>query len=231
MRSVSPAEASEGSVGLDLDDQLVEVGGLLDPDGLDRESHPTDRREDGIDRDDADGAGALVLVGRHVAAAPLDGEVHGDVALGVEGGDVLAWAQHLDVSTQLQVASRSGACALLVEADGHRLVAVDLEQEVLQVQDDVGDILLDARQGRELVEGLIEPHLSDGSTRDRRKKRPPQRVAERVAEAGVERSDRELLAVVLFFADCFDGGSLDDEHAYVAPRQMVRRFGLGRFVT
>jgi hypothetical protein len=34
-----------------------------------------------------------------------------------------------------------------------------------------------------------------------------------VPEARVERSDREPLAVVLFFTDGFDGGALDDEHA------------------
>ena len=48
---------------------------------------------------------------------------------------------------------------------------------------------------------------------DRRQQGAAQRVAQRVAEAGVERSDGEPLAVVLFFTDGFDGGSLDDEHA------------------
>jgi hypothetical protein len=45
-----------------------------------------------------------------------------------------------------------------------------------------------------------------------------------MAEPGVERADRELLAVPLFFSDCFNGGALDDEYAWVAPRQVVRGF-------
>jgi hypothetical protein len=33
-----------------------------------------------------------------------------------------------------------------------------------------------------------------------------------VTEAGVERTNSELLTVVLLFADGFDGGALDNEH-------------------
>jgi hypothetical protein len=43
-----------------------------------------------------------------------------------------------------------------VEAKGHRLVAVHPQDEVLQVQDDVGDVLGDALDGVELVEGVVE---------------------------------------------------------------------------
>jgi hypothetical protein len=39
-----------------------------------------------------------------------------------------------------------------------------------------------------------------------------QRIAERVAEAGLERADGELLAVVLLLADCLDRGALNDQH-------------------
>src|ERR1019366_6957058 len=94
-----------------------------------------------------------------------------------------------------------------------RLVAVHAEQQVLQVHDEVGHILLHARQGRELVEGLVEADLGDGSPGDGREQGATERVAQGVAEARVERADGEPLAVVLFFTDGFDGGSLDDEHA------------------
>ena len=70
------------AVGLDVEHEAVEVGGLLDAGGLDRERHPADRREDGVDRDDADGGRGLVAVGRDVAPAPLDREVDGQAALG-----------------------------------------------------------------------------------------------------------------------------------------------------
>ena len=225
------------AVGLDVEHQAVEVGGLLHPDRLDGEGHPAHRREDGVDRDDADGGGPLVLVGREVAPAPLDGEVDGQPALAVERGDVLVGVEHLDVRGDLQVAGGGIARPPLVEADGHRLLAVHPEQDVLQVQDEVGDVLLDPGEGGELVEGVVEADLGDGGPGDRRQQGAPERVPEGVPEARVERPDGEPLAVVLLFADGFDGGSLDDEHAdqgssavWCAVSVVVVRIGFGRVV-
>src|SRR5687767_14478182 len=44
----------DGAVGLDVEDEPVVVGRLLDPRGLDRERHPPHRREDRVDGDDPD---------------------------------------------------------------------------------------------------------------------------------------------------------------------------------
>jgi hypothetical protein len=85
------------------------------------------------------------------------------------------------------------------------------EDEVLEVEDDVGDVLGDALDGVELVEGVVEPELGDGPARDRGEQGTAQRVAERVAESGLQRGDCEPLAVVLGLADRLDGGALDDE--------------------
>ena len=49
------------------------------------------------------------------------------------------------------------------------------------------------------------PGIDDSRVRRRR-------VAERVAEAGLERADGEPLAVALGLAEGLDGGALDDEH-------------------
>ena len=86
------------------------------------------------------------------------------------------------------------------------------EHDVLQVQDDVGDVLGDACDGVELVEGVIEADLGDGGAGDRRKQGAAEGVAECVAEAGLERADGEPLAVGLFLVDGLDGGALNDEH-------------------
>ena len=51
----------DGAVGLDVEDEAVVVGGLLDAGGLDREGHPADRREDRVDRDHADGRRCALL--------------------------------------------------------------------------------------------------------------------------------------------------------------------------
>ena len=92
------------TVGLDLDDEAVVVGRLLDAGRLDLERHPADRAEDRVDRDDADRAVLVFAVARQVAAALLDGEVDRQAALGVERGDVQVRAEDLDVGRALDVA-------------------------------------------------------------------------------------------------------------------------------
>src|SRR6202034_4359468 len=76
---------------------------------------------------------------------------------------------------------------------------------VLEVQDDVGDVLLDPGQRGELVQRLVETELGHGAAGNGGEQGAPQRVAERGAEARVERADGETLAVVLLFVDDLDG--------------------------
>ena len=72
----------------------------------------------------------------------------------------------------------------------------DPQDDVLQVQDDVGHIVLDAGERRELVQGVVEADLGHRGAGNGRKKRAPERVAERVAEAGLERAHRETLTAL-----------------------------------
>ena len=116
-------------------------------------------------------------------------------------------------SMSAAVTSVLGPGALHVEAQLHRLVGVHDEDEVLEVEQDVGGVLGDALDGGELVELGVEPDVGDGGTGDGRQQGAPQRVAERVAEAGLERADGELLAVAFLLADGLDRGALDDEQS------------------
>ena len=70
-------------------------------------------------------------------------------------------------------------------------VGVHAADDALEVQDDVGDVLLDARDRRELVRDALDAHARDGGAGERGQQHAAQRVAERVAEAAVERLDRE----------------------------------------
>ena len=120
--------------------------------------------------------------------------------------------EDLDVARDLKVSGSHVSRTLLVKADHDGLVARHSQQEVLEVQDDVGDVFLDSLNGVELVQGIVEAQLGDSRAGDRREQRAPQRVAEGVAEAGVKGSDGKLLTVPLLLVDGLDGRTLDDEH-------------------
>ena len=66
------------------------------------------------------------------------------------------------------------------------------EAHLLQVQHDVGDVLAHARDRRELVQHAVDPDRGDRRALQRRQQHAPQRVAERGAEAALERLADEL---------------------------------------
>ncbi len=129
--------------------------------------------------------------------------------------DVQIGVEDLDVGGCLDVAHAHLRRAALVEPQRHRLVGRAAQHEVLQVQDDVGDVLLHTLDDVELVQGVVEANLGDRGAGNRRQQRAAQAVAERVPEAGLERGDREALDVAVGLAG-LDLGTLDDEHG--APR-------------
>ena len=203
----------DGAVGLDVEDQAVEVGRLLDPDRLDVEGHPAHRREDRVDRDDPDGRRALVAVGRDVAPAPLDRDVEGQAALGVQGGDVQVGVEHLDVGAwsagrppwrrrgrACRSAGSTGSSPCTRTSRSFRFKMMSVTSSFTP-----GRVVNSCRASSKRTWVTAAP--GDG-----REQGAAEGVAERVAEAGVERADGEPLAVVLLLVDGLDGRALDDEH-------------------
>ncbi|RXS64585.1 hypothetical protein EST92_30650 [Streptomyces sp. TM32] len=62
---------------------------------------------------------------------------------------------------------------------------------VLDVEDQVGDVLLDARHSGELVQDAVDSDAGDSSAGDRRQERAAQGVTQGVAEARLQRLDHE----------------------------------------
>ena len=144
------ATASRGThrrLGLDVDDEPVEVGALLDAGRLDLVGDLEHRRVDRVDRDAADLlARLLVLDGGDVAATALDGELDLELALAVERGEVQVGVVHLDTGRRRDVGGGDDAGALLAQVHDDRLVVLGGDDELLDVQDEVGDVFLDARR-------------------------------------------------------------------------------------
>src|SRR5207253_2177875 len=86
---------------------------------------------------------ALVALGRHVAAAALDVELHPQVALVGDGGDVEVAVDDLDVARGLDVGGVDLGRAANVEDQRDGVLGEALEVQLLQVEDDLGHVLLD----------------------------------------------------------------------------------------
>ena len=194
---VRPADAmaSRGRdrrLGLDVNDEAVEVGALTGTSCLDAVGHLEHGRVDRVDRNLA-GLGVLVAVlgGRHVAAATLDGEFELELGLVVERRDDELGVVDLDTGRSRDVGGGDLAGTLLAQVRGDGLVVLARDDEVLDVQDDLGDIFLDTGNGAELVQHAVDADAGDSSAGDRGEQGAAQRVAEGVTEAGLERLDDE----------------------------------------
>src|SRR5688572_23988212 len=199
-------------LGLDVDHQLVEVGPLLDSGGLDLVGHLQHRAVDRVDRHPADlVVGALVLDGGDVAAATLDDQLHLQLALVGQRGDLEVGVVHLDTGGRRDVGGGDVTGTRLAQVHRDGLVVLGGDDEALEVEDDLGDVLLDALDGRELVEDGVDLDARDRGTGDRREEGTTQRVAERVTETGLEGLDDETRAELVdrLFRQ---GGALCDEH-------------------
>lgn len=89
------------------------------------------------------------------------------------------------------VSSGDQAGTLLAQVHHDRLVVLRGDDQLLDVEDEVGHVLLDARHGGELVQDTVDTDAGDSGTRDRGEERAAQGVAERVAEARLQRLDDE----------------------------------------
>jgi hypothetical protein len=195
---------ADGRLGLDVQDESVEVGALLDSGGFHLVGDAHHRRVDGVDRNPSDLlAGLLVLGGGDVAATALDGHLHLQLALAVERRDVQIGVVHLDTSRRRDVRRGDRTRALLAQVHHHGLVVLGGDDQLLEVQDDVGDVFPDPGDRGELVQHALDPNRRDRRAGDGGQQGPPNRVADRVAEAWLQRFDRELRPVVadLFFAE------------------------------
>src|SRR6185437_14691468 len=203
-------------LGLNIEDQLVEVGALLDTGRLHLVGDLENRRVDGIDRDTADfGTRRLVLHGGHVATAALDDELDLELALVVQRRDVHLGVVYRHAGRRDDVTRGDLTGPLLAQVHGDGLVLLGRHDETLEVQDDVGDVFLDAGDGGEFVQHTVDANAGDRCAGNRRQQRTPKRIAKGVTESGLQRLDDELGAVLgLDFFGQY--GSLRDQHVFLS---------------
>src|SRR6201996_6725199 len=189
-RRLQGVAGGDRTLGLDVQDQLVEVGALLDTGGVHLVGDLEHRRVDGIDWDTADfSTGGTVLHRWHVTTTALDDELDLELALVVQRRDVHAGVVHRDTRGRHDVTRGDLTRALLAQVHGDRLVLLGRYDQTLEVQDDVGDILFDAGHGGELVQHAVDANAGDGRAGNRRQQRAPQRIAKGVTKSRLQRFD------------------------------------------
>ncbi len=142
----------DGAVRPDLQGQFIVVGHVANTGVLHRVVDLDDRGIDGIYRDNAnDGLRGLVPVGGHIAPALAQGQFHVQGGVGAQGGDEQIRVEDLHLAVRLDVPG--GDFALAAGLDIHPLgaVAVQLGDDLFDVEDDLRYVFLHAGDGAELV--------------------------------------------------------------------------------
>ena len=114
------------------------------------------------------------------------------MALVGDGGDVEVAVDDLDVAGGLDVGGVHLGRPADVEGQRDRVLGEALQVQVLEVEDDLGHVLLDVRDRGELVGHAVDLDRGDRRPPQRGEQHPPQGVAEGGAETGLERLDLEL---------------------------------------
>ncbi len=181
----------------DLDRELVVVGDLTQTSSLDKVIHLAHRRVDAIDGDKAQPEIAIeVLISGDVAAATLQPHLHIDLAALGDGADIHVVVEDLDIAIGFDHARGHNASGIRTQVQRLRPLAVQLEGNLLQIEDDVRRVLNDTRDGLELVQHAFDANGGDGSAFDRRKQGATKRIADGRTEAALKRLRRELTVLV-----------------------------------
>ena len=94
---------------------------------------------------------------------------------------------HFDVARNRDVAGLDFAGAGCGKLEALRPLALHAQRDLLHVEDDISHVLANTRQRREFMKHVLDLDRGDGSTLKRRQQHAAQRVAERQAEATLER--------------------------------------------
>ena len=138
---------------------------------------------------------ALVALGRDVALATLDVELHAQVALRRQRADVEVGVDDLHVGRRLDVRRAHLGRPLDVEQQRDGVLGEALQAQVLEVEDHLGHVLLDVRDRRELVGDAVDLDRRHRGAPQRRQQHAAKRVAERGPKPRVQGLDVELPVV------------------------------------
>ena len=202
-----------------LDGQLVVVDGLANTGALDIIIHLEHGGVNAINGKSVDvillDDGLLVALSGHIAATLIEGQLHDELAALAQGCDVPLRVQDLNIIALLDVIGGDLTGANCLNTHCLRTVGVQLCSDTLQVQDNLGNVFLDALNGGELVNHAVDLDAGHGDTGQRGKKHTTQAVAQCDAKATLQRLCHELAVAAVGRQACrFDFGTFNLHHIY-----------------
>ena len=135
----------QGTVGFQVDNQLIEVGTLLDTSGFDRVGNTANRAEGGIQLQAANSTGLFIRatsVSRFVTTTQRDLKLNFQLGTFIDVCNDMVRVDDLDAMIKRNVASGDDGWALLVQREHRLIAAVHLDRNIFQVQEDFDDIFL-----------------------------------------------------------------------------------------
>jgi hypothetical protein len=185
----------DGTIGLDVESELLIVGALLDTVVVNLILHILDGSMDRIDSDNTDsGIGILVLVGRDITAALIDGELYLKLCGGLHVADLEVGIENLEtVEVTVQVTGLEDGLADNVERNFLILDILNLtaETDLFQFENNVGHILDHTWQRRELVVDTFDADRCDCETFKGREQDATEGIANSDTVAGLQRTELE----------------------------------------
>src|SRR5579883_798182 len=153
------------AVGPDFHDEFVVVGSLTDAGVLDLVLDADDRREAGIDGDDADLTLHLnVLFGHTIPPPVLDAHLDDEGDIIGESGDDVVGVDDFHILIGDDVGGLDDPAFVAFDAQCARGIAGVFHHQALDVEDDVGDILDDAGNRADFVLDALYLDAGDGAT-------------------------------------------------------------------
>ena len=172
-----------------LKGQLVIIGNLADTRILDCVVHFQHRGIDRVHSDDADNRLHLLLVSfrRNVTAAAVNCELHVQMGILIQRSNVKLGIENFYLGVCFDVARGNLALAAAFNVDSLGAVSVNLENHILQIQDNLGNVLLHTGERGEFVQNVVNFNGGNGISRQRGEQDAAQAVAKRRAVAALQR--------------------------------------------
>ena len=207
------------AIGPNLNGQLVVIDRLANTGALNVVIHLEHRGVNAIDGKRIDivllDDGLLVALCGHITAAFIEGELHDELAALAQGCDVPFRVQDLNVVALLDVIGGDLTGANCLNTHCLRTIGVQLCSDTLQVQDNFGNVFLDALNGGELVNHAVDLDAGHGDTGQRGKKHTTQAIAQCDAKATLQRFCHEFAVAAVRGQACrFDFGTFNLHHIY-----------------